>query len=334
MGSFGEKLRREREMRGITLDQIAAATKIGTRSLKALEDENFAILPGGIFNKGFVRAYARFLGLNEDEAVAGYQSAANDQPISVKQIAAQSAIAKANRLAAQQARESRNAAGVVRAFVMFVVVAAVAFGGYWSFRRGYFAALRHPSLHRQLKQQAQAPAKPYESVVTLPSAQPAQSAPKTEPPALAATPAVASPVAMSTVAAEFTVSIKTSDQSWLSVMADGKRAVERLFAANEQQSVTARNRVRIRVGNPSATELSLNGKPLAIAGDLTHPRTIVVDASGITAEYAASPCNSTLRRRHSPPISLSLTPRFGNLLSGQTTALPSSAAPRDVSKLL
>ena len=70
MGSFGERLKREREMRGVSLDDIAEATKIGTRLLRALEDEQFELLPGGIFNKGFVRAYAKYLGLNEDEAVS------------------------------------------------------------------------------------------------------------------------------------------------------------------------------------------------------------------------------------------------------------------------
>ena len=78
VGSFGERLRREREMRGISLDDIADATKIGTRSLRALEEEHFELLPGGIFNKGFVRAYARYLGLNEDQAVADYLDAAGD----------------------------------------------------------------------------------------------------------------------------------------------------------------------------------------------------------------------------------------------------------------
>ena len=58
MGAFGERLRREREMRNISLDEIAAVTKIGTRLLRALEDEQFDLLPGGIFNKGYVRAYA------------------------------------------------------------------------------------------------------------------------------------------------------------------------------------------------------------------------------------------------------------------------------------
>ena len=72
---FGERLRREREMRKITLEEIALATKIGTRALRALEEEEFGKLPGGIFNRGFVRAYARYLGIDEEQAVADYETA-------------------------------------------------------------------------------------------------------------------------------------------------------------------------------------------------------------------------------------------------------------------
>ena len=75
MGSFGEKLQREREMRSISLDEIAESTKISARMLRALEEEEFEKLPGGIFNKGFVRAYSRYLGLDEEQAVADYLAA-------------------------------------------------------------------------------------------------------------------------------------------------------------------------------------------------------------------------------------------------------------------
>ncbi|MGB9236900.1 MAG: helix-turn-helix transcriptional regulator, partial [Terriglobales bacterium] len=80
MPSFGEKLRLEREKRKITLEQISSTTKIGTRMLQALEEEKFSQLPGGIFNKGFVRAYARTLGLDEDQTVADYLEAYGDAP--------------------------------------------------------------------------------------------------------------------------------------------------------------------------------------------------------------------------------------------------------------
>ena len=83
MGQFGEKLRRERELRGITLEEVAVATKIGTRNLRALEEEKFSQLPGGIFNKGFVRAYARYVGIDEEQAVGDYL-AANQELASVR----------------------------------------------------------------------------------------------------------------------------------------------------------------------------------------------------------------------------------------------------------
>jgi cytoskeleton protein RodZ len=76
MGSFGDRLKKEREQRGITLDDISLTTKIGTRLLRALEEEKFDQLPGGIFNKGFVRAYARHVGLDEEQTVADYITAA------------------------------------------------------------------------------------------------------------------------------------------------------------------------------------------------------------------------------------------------------------------
>ena len=81
-GVFGERLRREREMRGIKLEEIAESTKIGKRNLEALEQERFDQLPGGIFNKGFVRAYAKYLGLDEEQAVNDFlaASANYDQP--------------------------------------------------------------------------------------------------------------------------------------------------------------------------------------------------------------------------------------------------------------
>jgi helix-turn-helix protein/uncharacterized protein DUF4115 len=75
VGTFGEKFREERERRGFTLDDVSNVTKIGSRMLRAIEDERFEVLPGGVFNKGFIRAYAKLLGFDDQEAVAGYLAA-------------------------------------------------------------------------------------------------------------------------------------------------------------------------------------------------------------------------------------------------------------------
>src|ERR1700686_3162599 len=78
-GTFGESLKREREMRGVTLDEISAATRIATRFLRAIENEEWEQLPGGVFNRGFVRAVARYLGLDEENIVAEYTLAVGDR---------------------------------------------------------------------------------------------------------------------------------------------------------------------------------------------------------------------------------------------------------------
>jgi cytoskeletal protein RodZ len=86
VGAFGEKLRKQREQRNIALDAISNTTKISTRMLRALEDEHFDQLPGGVFNKGFVRAYARQVGLDEEEAIADYLTALRESQIQAQSI--------------------------------------------------------------------------------------------------------------------------------------------------------------------------------------------------------------------------------------------------------
>src|SRR5438128_5522747 len=76
LASFGEELRREREIRGISLKEIADATKISKRFLEAIERNDHRTLPAPVFTRGFIREYARYLGLNSDEIVNRYNFAA------------------------------------------------------------------------------------------------------------------------------------------------------------------------------------------------------------------------------------------------------------------
>ncbi len=80
MGSFGKNLAKEREVRGISLEDISEYTKIGVRMLKAIELERFDQLPGGIYNKSYVRQYASYLGLNEEQVTSEYLQAVVSVP--------------------------------------------------------------------------------------------------------------------------------------------------------------------------------------------------------------------------------------------------------------
>src|SRR4030095_4103332 len=88
MTNFGATFKKARESKGISLEQVAKITRISTRFLAAIEREEFHLLPGGIFNKGFVRAFAEQIGLDPDQAVADYERLVSPREASVDVAAA------------------------------------------------------------------------------------------------------------------------------------------------------------------------------------------------------------------------------------------------------
>src|SRR5215475_6603420 len=74
-GTFGERLKRERELREVSLEEISKGTRIAERFLEALENEQWNKLPAGVFGRGFVRSIARYLGLSEENLLAEYDLA-------------------------------------------------------------------------------------------------------------------------------------------------------------------------------------------------------------------------------------------------------------------
>ncbi|HSD67084.1 MAG TPA: RodZ domain-containing protein [Vicinamibacteria bacterium] len=80
MGSFGDNLRRQRDVRGVSLREIAEGTKISVRFLQALEEDRLDVLPGGLFPRAFVRQYALFLGLDPERTVTEFVAAHGEAP--------------------------------------------------------------------------------------------------------------------------------------------------------------------------------------------------------------------------------------------------------------
>ena len=70
--TLGEKLRQAREERGISISEVAEQTRISPHYLEFIENDDFRTLPGGIFNKGFVKSYAKYVGIDEQEALQDY----------------------------------------------------------------------------------------------------------------------------------------------------------------------------------------------------------------------------------------------------------------------
>lgn len=84
---FGEHLKRERELRGVSIEEVSSATRISTKFLQAIEHGQWEHLPGGAFNRGFIRSASKYLGLDEENMVAEYSLETNGNGNGVAYIA-------------------------------------------------------------------------------------------------------------------------------------------------------------------------------------------------------------------------------------------------------
>ena len=236
--SFGTWLRRQREMRDIDLREIADKTKISLRYLKAMEQDRFELLPAPLFARGFLREYAKYVGLNADEVVNYYLSAhegagENDE--------------------LDQTRDRRYSGssgpatkGALMVLVLIVGVALAAYFLFWrQSREGSSAASRPPI-----------------------AAPPAVEVPEsTVPPP---------PEAEST--APIVVTLDFTQQCWIEASVDGEPVLSRLFVAGESSQLEAQAGVTLdSIGNAGGVEVQVNGIPFELGageGETVHGVTI------------------------------------------------------------
>jgi cytoskeleton protein RodZ len=283
MGSFGERMQREREMRGITLEEISESTKISTRSLEALEHEEFDKLPGGIFNKGFIRAYARYLGIDEEQAVADFIAVAGDseQPLPNPP--------PRPRSTDSLAPEKVNWSGVVVLVLLFALGIATVWKLAPRAYRGAKSGLAAVRLHLHARR---TPAPPPITFGTPPPppppAAPAVGAAAKLEPAPAAGKRHKAEVAKVAKLPDkpptsgengFVVLIRAKEDSWVSITADGKPFSEGMLNADSVEQVRASREIVLKTGHARGMEVSHNGKPVALGdGEVT---TVIFTPQGV-----------------------------------------------------
>ena len=285
MPPFGDKLRKQREKGGITLEDVALTTKIGTRFLRALEEEHFDQLPGGIFNRGFVRAYARSVGLDEDQTIADYLLASGEvqpkkaevvEPAPVpgpKASISKAAVPKevlAERIEHGVSSGVSNFPRVLAGSAIVVVALGLAL---WHFLAKESVGIRGAS----------------STPPTL--AAPTAVAPRTGGTQTAAVaPAAAG---SSATAGSFTVLIKASEDSWISITADGKPIFEDTLEPSTEKSVEGHSEVVVKAGNMGGLEFSFNGKRLALPGEEAEVRLLRFDPNGLRPETPRPPADAS-----------------------------------------
>ena len=252
LASFGEELRREREIRAISLKEIADATKISKRFLEAIENNDHKTLPAPVFTRGFVREYARYLGLNAEEMVNRYNyAAAGDDRIeksahldrlTPKPSDVPAVPPKKRGIPSPLARVDRNI------YVFIFVTAALAAVIWWAVSRKREAR----------SDETRAVAVPVARTIKPKPVQPAENA---------------------TAAAQDAVlhlTIDMNDNSWIQLDADGVSVFNDEMKRGEHRVFDAKNEFRFKtIGNAGGPRLSLNGvqiPPLGHDGKVLHDR--------------------------------------------------------------
>jgi len=264
-GDFGSRLRAARESRGISLRQIANATKISVSALEALERNDISRLPGGIFSRAFVRSYALEVGLEPEETIQDFiaqfpnDSVTAGHPTS-SQVEDNVALESDRRMAST--------------FLSIVALSVPIVG----------LLLYFGTSGRQLRKAdeppaATAPAPPPVPVsrAAAPVAEPPPVVPATDSEPAADAPAAAAPgaAAPDAAASRLTVALSATRACWVSATVDGQRAVQRLFQAGEEQTFDVQKELVLTAGDAAAISLKLNGadaRPLGKTGEVVTKR--------------------------------------------------------------
>ncbi|HLI85874.1 MAG TPA: RodZ domain-containing protein [Bryobacteraceae bacterium] len=313
MTSIGETLRRERVKRKLDVEGVSRELKISPRFLEAIEHEDFDKLPGQLFARSFVRQYARFLGLDEEE-IAGELKKVLDPQAAMPSGGATANSAASGREPEFSLPRVENWGGVgdrpsrwsksLPALIMVVAVMLVCSLAYSWLQRPRRATVGVPPAQQAANDalKTEAPA----SVAEAPSAATTQDAAAERQSAAAATAEAtraASEAAKPTTAipqpgleanAPVRVEMAADEPVWVSVKADGKYLFSGTLQANETKTAGANENLTIRLGNAGGIRISLNGKPIGPVGPKGQVRTVQLTSGGfqILAPEAPNPAPS------------------------------------------
>jgi cytoskeleton protein RodZ len=274
MGAFGERLRREREMRQITLEEISGSTKISKRHLQALEEEDFDALPGGIFNKGFVRAYARYVGIDEEQAVTDYIAADHEQVPAEPRFPLE--IHKPVNL-----NPRRSYAPVILALLGLIVIL-----GAWTYWKHRSQPAVTP-VNAGASNSSNSGGSTAQPTVAAPVSKPAPAAGADS--AAVKDASVPSPDQTQADSGQFTVVVKANESSWISIKADGRAVEERIFDPGEEQSTSATREITLTIGNAAGVEVFFNGASQGVLGQEGKARNLVFTPAGLQIRPVPQP---------------------------------------------
>jgi transcriptional regulator with XRE-family HTH domain len=247
--TLGAILRRAREARNFSLREVSDQTRITRRHLEAIEADDYKQLPGGIFNRSFVKAFARAVGYDEEEAVRAYQRVAKESGESFDD---SPTTRQASRIYTDDAPARPPLLTALLSLVILAVISLAAYAGLHYYRRTTDGPAPQPG--------AAPPAAPG------PAASPAVGGQ----PATAATPSPA--------VAGLKVSVRAKGEDvWLRTSADAAPSSDGILKAEEAKEIEADQSLKIEFARvkASALEVTINGRAAVVPSETKPGKNLV-----------------------------------------------------------
>lgn len=270
---FGTTLREARERRGVTLRQIANATKIAVSVLDALERNDISRLPGGIFGRAFVRSYAVEVGLDPEATIQQFMTQFPHDSVTVGHPTSEQTEDN------QTVESDRRMAGTfLRLIAISLPIAGIVL--YFAMSGRDQGANSAPPVTTTAAPSVK-PTSPVPSP-TSESLTPTQAVPVTATPASADAPAALAPIvpaatpsASPPAADVLTVGFSARRPCWISATVDGQKKIERLVQSGERQTIEVHREMVLTAGDATAIAVTLNGadaRPLGRSGEVVTVR--------------------------------------------------------------
>ena len=267
MPTIGQELRRERELRGIALSDIAKITKIKLTSLQCLEEDKLNLLPGEFFIKGMIRAYAKVVGLDEQQLLTLYEHSLQQKALD------QVHEARRKETHILKSRASHLPLIVIAAVLVVAVTLLLVFG--FAQKRGAPAETKAsaPAVEAKPAPSAAVPGASAQGSTQTPAQPQAQAPVRSSGAAQASGPAAApaqapapaavqpSPSKVEAQPSGISLVISAQQETWIQVKADGQVVLGRLLQAGERVTLTCRREFVLDTGNAGGFTYTLNGRP-------------------------------------------------------------------------
>jgi len=295
--AFGANLKRERELRGISLEEISKATKISVRLLNAIEMDRYDVLPEGIFRKSFIKNYAGYLGMNEDKVLQEYL------------VATQTTLPPPEEKISGGRSRFTPRKHYLRWAIKGLIALLLAGVIYWYFFRSgernkpeSANGVARPSVGSVPVQQrpspgasdasssstasSKAPPTPQSPPTSSSSTGPelrvlGELAKKPKPPAAMSQRSNSippeSPVSSGTQPPELILGISATEECWLSVSAGNAALYAGVLEPEQNKNFPIQKPLRLTFGNAGGVKLSVNGKPLTAIGKLGEVRVLEIN---------------------------------------------------------